>query len=35
MMKDIPGLEGKYAITEDGRVWSYNKNKYLTQYKDE
>jgi hypothetical protein len=22
-MKDIPGFEGLYAITEDGRVWSY------------
>lgn len=22
-MKDIPGYEGLYAITEDGRVWSY------------
>lgn len=22
-MKDIPGFEGKYAITEDGRVWSH------------
>ena len=24
-MKDIPGYEGRYAITEDGRVWSYPK----------
>jgi hypothetical protein len=24
-MKDIPGLEGRYAITIDGRVWSYPK----------
>ena len=22
-MKDIKGYEGKYAITEDGRVWNY------------
>lgn len=22
-MKDIKGYEGKYAITTDGRVWSY------------
>lgn len=24
-MKDIPWYEGRYAITEDGRVWSYPK----------
>lgn len=24
-MKDIKGYEGKYAVTEDGRVWSYPK----------
>lgn len=22
-MKDIPGYEGKYAITKDGRIWAY------------
>jgi hypothetical protein len=22
-MKDIPGYEGRYAVTADGRVWSY------------
>lgn len=22
-MRDIPGYEGKYAVTEDGSVWSY------------
>jgi hypothetical protein len=22
-MKDIPGYEGSYAITDDGKVWSY------------
>jgi len=31
-MKDIPGYEGLYAIEEDGRVWSYKNNKYLTAY---
>jgi len=25
MLKDIPGYEGLYAITEDGQVWSYPK----------
>lgn len=30
-MKDIPGYEGKYAITEDGQVWSYSHNKFLVQ----
>lgn len=29
-MKDIPGYEGKYAITEDGKVWSYKNNIFLT-----
>lgn len=28
-MKDIKGFEGKYAITEDGRVWSYKNKIYL------
>src|SRR5271170_2427029 len=22
-MKDVSGYEGRYAVTEDGRVWSY------------
>ena len=25
-IKDIKGCEGLYAITEDGRVWSYLKS---------
>lgn len=25
IMKDIPGYEGRYAVTPDGRVWSYEK----------
>lgn len=24
-MKDIPGFEGRYAVTDDGRVWSHPK----------
>ena len=28
-MKDIPGYQGIYAVTDDGRVWSYGRNKYL------
>lgn len=31
-MKDIPGYEGKYAITEDGKVWSYKNNIFLSQF---
>ena len=27
-MKDIKGYEGLYAITEDGRVWSYRHKKF-------
>jgi HNH endonuclease len=35
-MKDIPGYEGRYACTEDGKIWSYPKmwniwNKWLSQ----
>lgn len=28
-MKDIVGYEGEYAITRDGRVWSYKRKKFL------
>lgn len=28
-IKDIPGYEGLYAATEDGRIWSYRSNKFL------
>ena len=28
MLKDIPGYEGKYAATEDGKVWSYPKGNH-------
>lgn len=28
-MKDIRNYEGLYAITEDGKVWSYKRNKWL------
>jgi len=28
-MKDIPGFEGIYAATEDGRIWSYPKKNPL------
>ena len=27
-MKDIPGFEGQYAITQDGRVWSHKTQKW-------
>lgn len=29
-MKDIPGYEGHYAITEEGQVWSYKAKKFLS-----
>ena len=35
-MKDIKNYEGLYAVTEDGRVWSYRNNMWLkpsTHYK--
>lgn len=28
-MKDIKGYEGLYAITEEGKVWSYRTKRYL------
>ena len=28
-MKDIPGFEGLYAVTEDGRVWSHPKTSLV------
>lgn len=28
-MKDIKNYEGLYAVTEDGRVWSYRSNKFM------
>lgn len=28
-MKDVKGFEGRYAITEDGKVWSHKNNKFL------
>lgn len=28
-MKDIVGYEGLYAVTEDGKVWSYRKNRWM------
>ena len=28
-MKDIRGYENEYAITEDGKVWSYKVNRFL------
>lgn len=30
-MKDIPGYEGLYAITEDGQVWGHKRKHFLTQ----
>ena len=33
-MKDIPGYEGLYAATEDGRIWSYRSKKFLKPSKD-
>lgn len=30
-MKDIPGYEGLYAATQEGHIWSYYSNKFLTE----
>lgn len=31
-MRDYQGYEGRYAITEDGKVWSYKNQRYLKPY---
>ncbi len=28
-LKDVPGYEGLYGVTRDGRVWSYNLKRFL------
>lgn len=28
-MKDIPGFKGLYAATEDGRIWSHRKQRFV------
>lgn len=28
-MKDIPGFEGRYAASEEGKIWSHLRNKWL------
>jgi hypothetical protein len=33
-MKDIPGFEGRYAITSCGKVWSHLTKRFLVQRKD-
>lgn len=34
MLKDIKGYEGLYAVTEEGQVWSYRRNKFLKPWGD-
>lgn len=34
-MVDIPGYEGKYAITEDGKIYSYRSKKFINPYIDD
>ena len=29
-MRDIPGYEGLYAATSDGRIWSHKKQRFMT-----
>ena len=29
-MRDIPGLEGRYAATIDGRIWSHRRKRFRT-----
>lgn len=32
IMKDIPGYEGRYAITPTGQVWSHREKRFITQW---
>lgn len=34
MIKDIKGYEGRYQITDDGKVWSCLRNRYLKPTED-
>lgn len=34
MMKDIKEYEGLYAVSDEGRVWSYRNNRFLGVYVD-
>ena len=31
-MKDVPGFEGLYAVTEDGRVWNHHLGKWIPPF---
>jgi hypothetical protein len=32
MMKDIIGYEGEYAVTENGKVWSYRWSRWISSH---
>lgn len=32
ILKDVVGYEGRYAVTDDGRVWSHLSKKWLTPW---
>lgn len=32
MLRDIPGLEGIYAASDDGHIWSYKINRFLSEH---
>lgn len=34
-MKEIPGYNGQYLATEDGRIWSIKKQDFMTPYADQ
>ena len=33
-LRDIPGFEGLYAVTQDGRIWSYKRKIFLKDRAD-
>lgn len=33
-MKDIPGWEGRYAVTEDGRIWNHKRKIFMKYHPD-
>lgn len=32
LKKDIPGFEGRYAATKDGRIWSHLEQRYMSPW---
>lgn len=31
-MRSVVGYEGRYSVTKDGRIWSHNRNKFMSAH---